>query len=249
LRIEAPKLTWVLAALLVSVISGLARSDTKPVIKSVSPLGVRAGRTTAVLIYGDNLAPKSIKLDKSTCTAKLIDVKPTDDKTKSRGTTVVSIAFTAPAGAPLANIGITLEQADKTLVAASVAVVEDADDEVQIKKPASTYASAMPISSKSIAIAGTLDGDTADVFKFEAKSGETWDIALLSGRGGSQLDPVLRLRDDHHITLMLSAGDKKKDRRLSFSAPSDSTYYIDITDAEARGGAGYDYRLTVHKRS
>ncbi len=105
----------------------------------------------------------------------------------------------------------------------------------------------MLITSKSVAITGTLDGDTADVFKFEAKTGETWHFSLLSGRGGSSLDPVLRLRDDHHVTLLLSAGDKKKDRHLVFRAPADGAYYIDITDAEARGGGGYDYRLTVHQ--
>jgi hypothetical protein len=44
---------------------------------------------------------------------------------------------------------------------------------------------------------------------------------------------------------MLSAGDKKKDRHLVFRAPSDGVYYIDITEAEAKGGAGFDYRLTV----
>jgi len=225
-----------------------SRSDTKPVVKSVLPLGVRAGRTTTVLIYGDNLAPKSIKLEKSPCSAKLIDVKPTDDKTKSKGANVVTIEFTAPAGVPAANVNLTLEQADKSTATASVAVAEAAADELQVKKPDSTYADAMPITSKSVAITGTLDGDTADVFKFDAKSGQIWDISLLSGRGGSLLDPVLRVRNDRHITLMLSAGDKKKDRHLEFRSPSDGAYYIDITDAEARGGAGFDYRLTVHEK-
>ena len=155
--------------------------------------------------------------------------------------------MTTPVRATPDNITITLTNPDNTTAAASVAVVEDATDEVQVKKPASTYSDAMPITSKSIAITGTLDGDTADVLKFNAKSGETWDFSLLCGRGGSLLDPVLRVRDDHHVTLLLSAGDKKKDRHLAFHAPSDGVYYIDITDAEARGGAGYDYRLTVHK--
>jgi hypothetical protein len=225
-----------------------AKGDTKPVVKSVLPLGARAGRTTTVLVYGDNLTPKSIKIEKSSCTAKLIGVKPTDDKTKSKGANVVTIELTVPATAPAANVDISLINSDNTTAAAAVCVVEYVADELQIKKPASSYANAMPITSMSVSISGTLDGDTADVFKLEAKTDEAWDISLLSGRGGSFLDPVLRVRDANHITLMLSAGDKKKDRHLMFRPPTNGTYYIDITDAEARGGAGYDYRLTIHKR-
>ena len=52
-------------------------------------LGVRTGRTTTVLVYGDNLAPKSIKIEKSSCTAKLMAAKATDDKTKTKGANVV----------------------------------------------------------------------------------------------------------------------------------------------------------------
>jgi hypothetical protein len=56
---------------------------------------------------------------------------------------------------------------------------------------------------------------------------------------------VLRDRDSHHITRALTAGDKKKDRHIVFHVPADGDYYIDITEAEARGGGGFDYRLTV----
>jgi hypothetical protein len=230
------------------MVSQMARGDTKPVVKSVSPLGVRAGRITTVLVFGDNLAAKSIKLDKSTCSAKLIAVKPTEEKTKALGNSVLTIELAVPANLSPANISVALEQADKTTAAASVAIVDDAADEVQVKKPSSTFSNAMPINSRSISILGTLDGDSAAVFRLNAKSGQSWNISLLCGRGGSLLDPVLRVRDERHITLMLSAGDKKKDRHLTFRALSDGAYFIDITDAEARGGAGYDYRLSVHER-
>jgi hypothetical protein len=225
------------------IISSLARADGKPEVKSVLPFGVRAGRTTTVTIYGDNLSPASVTTALSGAKASLVSAKPTDDKTKSKGNSVVSVSLSVPSDAPPENIELQLIQPDKSKLAATVSVVEDADEEAQVKKPASTYAQAMPVTAKSIAISGTLDGDTADVFKLEAAEGDTWSISLLAGRGGSQLDPVLRVRDARHITLMLSAGDKKKDRKLLFKAPAPGTYYIDITDAEARGG--FEYRLTV----
>ncbi len=95
-----------------------SRCDTKPVVKSVLPLGVRAGRTTTVLIYGDNLAPKSIKIEKSSCSAKLVSVKPTDDKTKNKGANVVTLEVTAPSGAPPENISVSLTNADNAVATA-----------------------------------------------------------------------------------------------------------------------------------
>ena len=106
----------------------------------------------------------------------------------------------------------------------------------------------MALPGSSIAVLGQLDGDTADVVRFEGKAGETWDISLLSSRGGSLLDPILRVRDNRHMSLALSTGDKKKDRRIAFHVPADGTYYVEITEAEARGGAGFDYRLTLNRK-
>lgn len=238
--------TWTIAiACCFLAFSGRSQGDTKPEVKSVVPLGIRSSRTTTVLIYGENLAPKSVSVVKSACSARLIAVKPTDEKTKAKGNTVVSIDVSVPASQPSVNVEIQLQLSDNKTTSATVAIVDDAAEEVTLKKPASTYATAMQITSKSVAVTGTLDGDTADLLKFDARVGETWSVSLLCGRGGSLLDPVLRLRDVGHNTLMISAGDKKRDRILKFRAPANATYFIDITEAEARGGPGYDYRLTV----
>src|ERR1041385_8405789 len=46
----------------------------KPEVKSVAPMGLRAGRTTQVVIYGENLTPKEITV-KPPLTVKLGEVK------------------------------------------------------------------------------------------------------------------------------------------------------------------------------
>ena len=106
----------------------------------------------------------------------------------------------------------------------------------------------MPLPGASVAVLGQLDGDIADLVRIDGKAGETWEVSLLSSRGGSQLDPILRVRDSHHFSLALSAGDKKKDRHIAFHVPADGAYYVEITEAEARGGPGYNYRLTVVRK-
>ncbi|HLK58092.1 MAG TPA: hypothetical protein VKU00_16100 [Chthonomonadaceae bacterium] len=210
-------------------------------------LGLRAGRTTQVVIYGENLAPKEVTV-KPPLTVKLVEVKATDEKTKGKGSKQVSVEVTVPANCPRENFDLALVQPDGAKANASVAIVDDAAQEVMVKKPAATYAQAMPIPGASVAITGNLDGDTADVFRLDARAGEVWDISLLCGRGGSPLDPVLRVRDRHHFSLLLSAGDKKKDRHLVFKPEVDGPYYIEITEAEARGGGEYTYRLTVNRK-
>jgi hypothetical protein len=219
----------------------------KAEVKSVSVLGLRAGRMTPVVIYGENLAPKAITV-KAPLTVKLGEVKATDEKAKGKGSKQVGVEVTVPANCPRENFDLVLEQPDGTKANASVAVVDDATQEVEGKKPTATFAQAMLIPASSVAITGHLDGDTADVFRLDAKAGETWDISLLCGRGGSPLDPILRVRDKRHFSLLLSAGDKKKDRHLVFKPASDGPYYIEITEAEARGGGEYTYRLTINRK-
>ena len=220
----------------------------KPEIKSVKPMTVQAGRTTTVLIYGENLTTKEITVAKMPVQAKVIDVKATDPKLKLPGSKVVSVEVTVGADCPPESAELTLVQADGTKVTTPLAVVENVAQEVVVKKPAETFAQAMPVPGSSVAITGQLNGNVPDVFRLDAKAGETWEIFLTAGRMGSQMDPVLRLRDSRHIPLELSVGDKKKDRHLVFHVPADGAYYIELTEGESKGGAGFDYRLTVLKK-
>lgn len=224
-----------------------AGDPPKPEIKSTSVLGVQAGKTTSVILYGEGLAPKSAAV-KPPLSVKLVNSGATDAATKAKGSRQVTLEVTVPASCPRDNFEVTLAQPDNTLAKTSVSVVESTAVELAIKKPASTFESAMPLPGPSAAITGQLDGDSADLVRFDGKAGEIWDISLLAGRAGSLADPVLRIRDGRHITLALSAGDKKRDRHLTFHVPADGPYFVEITEAEAKGGAGYTYRLSVVRR-
>ena len=221
-----------------------AADGPKPEIKSLSLLGVPAGKTTVITVYGENLSPASAAV-KAPLSVKLVDSRATDDKTKSKGARQVTLEVTVPAAAPHDTFELTLTQPDKAVAKTNLCVTESTAVEVPIKKPCATFATAMPLPGPSVAVTGQLDGDSADVVRFDAKAGEIWNITLLSGRGGSTMDPVLRVRDGRHTPLALSAGDKKKDRHIQFHPPADGPYYVEITEAEAKGGAGYIYRLSV----
>ncbi len=225
-----------------------AKPESKPEIKAVEPKAIQAGRTTTVLIYGENLTAKEITVAKLPLKVKLLEVKATDPKLKLPGSKVVSLELTAGADCPSESADLTLIQADGAKVTTQIAIVESVAQEMTVKKPAGTFKQAMALAGPSVAITGQLDGNTPDLFRLDAKAGETYRLFLACGRIGSLMDPVLRLRDSRHIPLALSAGDKKKDRHLVFHVPTDGAYYIELTEGESKGGAGYNYRLTVLKK-
>jgi hypothetical protein len=220
----------------------------KPEIKSTAPKAVQAGRTTTLLIYGENLTTKEITVAKLPVKVKLLELKATDPKLKLPGSKLVSAEVTVGAECPPESVELTLVQADGTKVTTPLVVVQNVAQEVTVKKPVETFKQAMPVPGPSVAIVGQLNGNVPDLFRLDAKAGETWNIVVTAGRMGSLMDPILRLRDSRHIPLALSAGDKKKDRLLVFHVPADGAYYIELTEGESKGGAGYDYRLTLVKK-
>lgn len=231
-----------------------ARADDKdkpkPEIKGTSLLALRVGQSATIFIYGDNLAPTAVTT-KPPLVVTLGEIKDTDAETaKARGGAKkqVAVVVSAPADCPPDVYELILVHEDDQKPTARVAVVAPAPSELEVKRPNATFAQAMPlpVEAASVAVTGALPGgDTADLFRFTARAGETWEITVLAGRAGSPLDPIVRVRDARHIPLALAAGDDKKDRRLSFHVPSDGAYFVELTDAENRGGPTFVYRLTV----
>ncbi len=232
------------ALALASMIDTASAEPPKLEIKSMSVMGVMAGRTTRLVIYGDNLNPKAASI-KAPIAVKLRETTAIDLKLKDKGNRQVAVEITVPANCPRETFELTLTQMDGTIVKTQLPVVDYAETLVPIKKPAGTFAEAMPLPGPSSAIMGSLDADTPDIVRFEAKAGQTWQITLLTGRAGSALDPVLRIRDHRHIPVALSVGDKKRDRRITFKAPTDGAYYVELTEAEAKGGPTCTYLMTI----
>lgn len=235
------------ASLLLLLLPGGAWADGKPEIKSSDLLIVAQGKTARVVLYGDNLAPKELTVSGKLLGGKLLEAKDTDGMAKQRGGRQVTLELSASADCLPDYYDLTLTNPDGAKVTVQAAVVVPMAAERDVKRPCGTFAQAMPLEGVSCAVSGTLPGDSTDTFRFYAKAGETWEIRLLAGRVGSSLDSMVRLRDATHICHALAAGDEKRDRRLLFRVPIEGVYYLEVTDAEGRGGTGFAYRLTLRK--
>jgi hypothetical protein len=95
-----------------------------------------------------------------------------------------------------------------------------------------------------ITVSGRLDPGGVDVFTFEAKKGEQFLFQVESRSLGSPLDAVLRLTDaaGKELARVDDTGNRR-DPELSFKAPRDGAYRVEVSDLHSEGGPRYAYRL------
>lgn len=227
--------------------AAVAHGQGKPEVKATTPLGVPAGKTVKFVVYGENLAPKEVSI-KAPLKVKLGEAKATEGESKAKGSRQVEVEVTVPGDCPAQSYELTLTQTDNQKVTAQVPVVEAAAHELEVKKPNNTFAQAMVLSGTSVAVSGNMEGDQPALFRFEAKTGETWEISLLAGRGGSALDAIVRVRDGKRLARTMSAGHPKKDRKIVFRIPADGSYYLEVGDSQGRGGKNFTYRLLLLRK-
>lgn len=93
-----------------------------------------------------------------------------------------------------------------------------------------------------------------DFFRFDARAGDEVVAEVYARRLGSPLDSVLRISDAAGKELAANDDFEDKgaglithqaDSRILFRAPSKGTYYIQLGDAQRKGGPEYAYRMRV----
>jgi hypothetical protein len=231
--------------------------QAKPAIKEASINWLVSGQTAKVLFYGENLAPKEITLKgPAGMSAKLLGVKPTEEKEKAKGVQTAEVEITIPENCPPESFDLTfvhekLEGKDNNALV-KICVVEKAAVEVPVKKPCQRFGDAMPMpemqNGTSVAISGVLEGDNPCIVLLPTKRGETWEFTLTSSRAGAEIEEVLRIRDSKRRPVMLATGRKPIDKKLLFRAPQDGQYYVEWMDTVGRGGPKTYFRLLIKRK-
>lgn len=211
--------------------------QNKPTLKDIAVFGLVAGQTTTLTLTGENLAPTGVTV-KGPLQAKLLESKPT--------TALIEVAV--PADCPPESFELTLVH-PKDSPTVKLPVLPAAAQELAVKKPLSRFDQSFPLTPMpSAVVQTTLDNDQPHLYQLTLKRGEKLDIIVTGARSPlSDLDPLLRLRDHRRVMLTLAAGRLRQDRRLSFVAPRDGIYYLEVGDTQQRSGPRMAYRLIVRR--
>jgi hypothetical protein len=96
-----------------------------------------------------------------------------------------------------------------------------------------------------VAVAGASNGNVFDYFRFTAKANQRINVDVWAARWGQDYDPVLRLLDASGKELLLADDDAAfgADCRLSFVAPTDGQYVIELRDNRYKAGGKYHLRI------
>ncbi len=95
-----------------------------------------------------------------------------------------------------------------------------------------------------VTVSGRLAPGGVDAFTFEAKKGDQLLFQVESRSLGFPLDAVLRLSDaaGKELARVDDTGNRP-DPELSFKAPRDGAYRVEVSDLHSEGGPRYAYRL------
>lgn len=211
--------------------------ENKPALKELPVFGIVSGQTTKLTLTGENLAPSAVAV-KGPLQVKLLDSKPT----------AVIVEVTAPPDCPPESFELTLVH-PKDSPTLKLPVLPAAAQEVPVKKPLSRFDQAMPLApAPSLSVQTNLDNDQPHLYRFTLVRGERLDILVTGARSPlSDLDVMLRMRDSRRRMLTMATGRLRQDRRVNFTAPYDGDYYLEISDAQQRGGPKMLYRLVARR--
>jgi hypothetical protein len=218
----------VLAALATLVVTLVASvTFAAPTINSVSLRGLQTGATTTIAIDGYDLVPEP-RLMLPVAIAK---------QSLYSGATPQHVEFEVTLGDVTPGI-YNLRLA--TPGGISNPLLIGVDSLAQI--PVAPQISALPA-----AISGTIGGGQMVQTSFNLKKGEQIAIEVESKRLGSALDPVIHLLDPRKLPLawaeaMTALGG---DARLSFTAPADGQYTLQLHDSVYQAGSPGHFRLKI----
>ena len=228
-----------------------AQQGKKAILGGNSPAWVMAGTTTPVRIMGTDLGTiKEVRFKEPGFTAKFLKAgpnQPKNDDEKKQGGTQVEAEVTIPADARPGLHLFELVREDGTSLPGRM-LVDVAAPEIAEKEPNGSLRQPQELPAGNVTVNGKLDGDGADVFRLNAKTGERWRIEVFVRRqtGGGKFEAVMRLRDPQ-LAPVKAAVDQGWDCALEHTCTADGPYLLELFDGDNRSGGDYNYRLTFRK--
>jgi hypothetical protein len=215
-----------------------ATMATEPIcmLAGLDPPGVTGGETTEWTVTGRGLARVERFLISGTG-IEVVAIGPTSDE---------SIRVRVRAG-PVAAPGYReLRAVGPSGISNLLLFLVDHLPQSREVEPNDDPATANPLAMNS-AVAGVIGPQDLDHFTFPARAGQRVTIEVEAWRLGSPIVPVATLFAPSGASLAQSRPlrDGGHDARLSFVAPDDGRFLVQVRDALYRGGATARYRLRI----
>jgi len=231
-----------------------------PFVTSIFPLGGRVGDQTTVKLTGWNLPVNELTVDAKDKEPGVLPVsvrKGELARPSTGGLVSNSVPFALdtlpeclekePNPAPI----LPTPQPGSQSGSGPVHAVQE---RAQANKIGAGQAGAQPLALP-IIVNGRIDQpDDWDVFRFDGRAGDEIIAEVYARRLDSPLDSVLKLTDAAGLQLAFNDDHQDKgagltthhaDSLLRIALPADGTYYLQVCDAQHKGGEAYSYRLRI----
>jgi len=210
-----------------------------PTLDFPLPLGFQRGVATEMILTGTNLLPAGQLWAGFPGKFEIVD----DETLNAAGK--VKVLVTAPADAPLGLYPIRLAAEGGLSNLRLIAV----DELPQIVDNGANQdkAKAQAISTPCV-VAGKIEAEKSDYYKFSVKAGQRLNFEVLGRRLGSPIDPCLSLysaKSPREIAHDNDSPGCQGDPRLSYTFKEGGDYVVEVRDVLGRGGADYVYRLRI----
>lgn len=213
---------WFLGAMMLAALSAAAQ---EPKIIYIEPAAVAPGKTTRLLLHGDNVQTNWSLWTSFACEAA-------EDQ------------ITVPASTPV-GVGAVRAITPGGVSGYHLLMI---DDLPTLKEAGSnqTVAAAQEITPP-VAIDGACNEVAYDYFAFHARRNQEFSIEAVAQRLGSQADPVVRILDEkgRERAYCDDGPGVGRDSRLIFKAPAAGRYFVEVRDINYQGGQQYRYRLRI----
>ena len=232
LKSRIHRTAWILATICI-----LAHESTAvaapPAISNISLRGLQIGATTTLAIDGADLMPQP----------QLMLPVPIAKQTVHPGGAAnhveIDVTLDASVTAGIYHLRVSTAGGISGAVAVGIDTLP--------QKPIGTATTPLPATALPAAFSGTLGGgQTADTV-VALKKGQQIAIEVEARRSGGALDPVIHVYDSRGVPLAWAEGMTALggDARLTFTAPADGAFRIELHDAVYQAGSPGFYRLKI----
>jgi len=207
-------------------------SQMQPQISLIAPHSAEVGKTTRMVVTGQNLVGAQLHTDIKGLTAVVAD-----GGNAGQALFDVAVDLTAVSGRYLARCVTPAGVSNPMIISV---------DRVATK-PDGTFTEASPATTFPVAASGLISGAEQKRVWFKGTAGQKLVAEIEARRIGSKLDPVVEIRSQTGTPLAIQwqQPDLTGDARTSIVLPADGLYFAEVHDLQFRAPGGSSWRLLL----